>query len=482
MTTGRLQGGAKAGRHGASARVLVVAYHFPPEGSIGTHRTLRLVRQLVEGGWDVTVLTGTQKTYAAGYPIDLDLLSRVPPAVKVVRAPVLRPFQRVSALLKRAHKAAAATPAPQSDANGAPADSHESLSKRLRRAKQRLDGVMRIPDPHVGWLVPAVVVGLKTTLRELPDVVYSTSPPWTGQLVARVIATVLNCAWVADFRDPWARAPWREGRLPIAARAADVLEKGVIRRADAVVFTTRTNMDEYTAFYHHVTASKFHLVRNGCDRNEFEGIAPLPHEGRFTLLHAGSLYGGRKPTALFNALASLRDRRVIDARTFCFRQIGRVALGGFDMAAERTRLGLEGIVEMAPAQPRKEILREMVSASCLLLLQPGTTVSIPGKLFEYFAAGRPILAIAEPGETSELVRASGRGLAVLPDDQQAIERAIERLVTNTAALAPSTPLALFDGELRTRELVAVLESMIRRRTPVHDTYRASARSTPEVRS
>lgn len=480
MTTDHLSGAANTQRRRASPRILVVAYHFPPEGSIGTHRTLRLVRRLVECGWDVTVLTGTQKTYAAGYPIDLDLLSRVPSAVRVIRAPVLRPFHRVSTLLKRAQKATVATAAAPSDGNGV-AEAGDSLSTRLRRTKQRLEGVMRIPDPHVGWLLPAIAVGLKTALREWPDVVYSTAPPWTGQLVARTIASVLNCAWVADFRDPWARAPWREDRMPIARRAADVLEKSVIGRADAVVFTTRTNVDEYTAFYGPSTGSKFHLVRNGCDRSEFDGVAPIPQDGRFTMLHAGSLYGGRKPTALFSALAALRDRGVIDARSFCFRQMGRVALGGFDMAAERDRLGLDGIVEMAPARPRKEILREMVSASCLLLLQPGTTVSIPGKLFEYFAAGRPILAIAEEGETSDLVRASGRGLTVLPDDQPGIERAIESLVSNTARLAPSTPAELFDGELRTRELLAVLDSMIARRVPTHQTYRPSARS-PEVRS
>jgi glycosyltransferase involved in cell wall biosynthesis len=296
------------------------------------------------------------------------------------------------------------------------------------------------------------------------------------------MASVLNCPWLADFRDPWARAPWREARLPIATRAAAVLERGVVVRADAVVFTTRTNLDEFTGHYGRPAASKFHLVRNGCDRSEFDGLSSAAGDGRFTMLHAGSLYGGRKPTALFAALASLRDRGVIDSQSFCFKQIGRVGLSGFDMAAERSRLGLDGMVDIAPALPRHDILQEMISASCLLLLQPGTTVSIPGKLFEYFAAGPPILAIAEEGETADLVRASGRGVAVLPDDQRGIEQAIEALVTKRAALAASTPPELFDGELRTRELVAVLESLINRRAPVHETYRASAESTPEVRS
>jgi glycosyltransferase involved in cell wall biosynthesis len=236
--------------------------------------------------------------------------------------------------------------------------------------------------------------------------------------------------------------------LTVARRAAEWLERTVVRRADAIVFTTRTNLEEYASHYGAETASKFHLVRNGCDRGEFEGVAALPPDGRFTMLHAGSLYGGRTPGVLFAALAGLHDRGVIDGKSFCFRQIGRVALGGFDMVAERARFGLEGLVELVPSRPRREILREMVSASCLLLLQPGTTVSIPGKLFEYVSAGRPILAIAEEGETSDLVRASGRGLAVLPDDQHGIERAIETLIGNSASMNGGLPPELFDGELR----------------------------------
>jgi glycosyltransferase involved in cell wall biosynthesis len=220
-------------------------------------------------------------------------------------------------------------------------------------------------------------------------------------------------------------------------------------------------MNEYANHYGPVLASKFHLVRNGCDRDEFDGLVPLPGDGRFTMLHAGSLYGGRKPAALFAALAALRDRGIIDARSFCFRQIGRVALDGFDMAEARNRLGLQDMVEILPAMPRRDILREMISASCLLLLQPGTTVSIPGKLFEYLTAGGPILALAEAGETSDIVRESGQGVAVLPEDQPHIERAIEQLVANARATAASSLTVRSDGELRTRELAQVLESVCR---------------------
>ena len=437
---------------------MVVAYCFPPEGSIGTQRTLRLVRELVARQWDVTVVTGTLATYPASSPIDRDLLERVPAGVEVLRAAVLRPFERRSAAVDGGRSAASDGAATRSNRT---ATASSAATGRLRELKRHLQALLRIPDQHVGWVLPAAAKGIAAGMRQRPDVLYSTAPPWTGQLVARAIASALGCPWVADFRDPWARAPWRENWVPAARRAAAIFERSVVRRADAIVFTTRTNMDEYAQHYGPETAAKFHLVRNGCDRDEFDGLVPLAGDGRFTMLHAGSLYGGRKPTALFAALAGLRDRGVIDARSFCFRQIGRVALSGFDMAEERDRLGLQGIVEMLPAMPRRDILREMLSASSLLLLQPGTTVSIPGKLFEYLTAGRPILAIAEEGETSDIVRESGRGIAILPEDQPHIEQAIEQLVVRARQSPAAAPIAQGDGELRTRELAQVLESVCR---------------------
>jgi glycosyltransferase involved in cell wall biosynthesis len=440
-------------------RVMLVAYCFPPEGSIGTQRTLRLVRELVARQWDVTVLTGTLATYPASSPFDRELLERVPAGVDVVRAPVLRPFDRTSAVPDPSR------PKASPDQAAARTERGPRTAAPLRDGKRRLQALLRIPDQYVGWIVPAVAKGIAAGLHHRPDVLYSTAPPWTGQLVARALASALGCPWVADFRDPWARAPWRENWLPAARRAAAAFERAVVRRADAVVFTTRTNMEEYARHYGSATAAKFHLVRNGCDSGEFEGLTRLAGDGRFTMLHAGSLYGGRKPTALLGALAALKAHGVIDARSFCFRQIGRVALSGFDMAEERDRLGLQGMVELLPAQPRRDILREMISASCLLLLQPGTTVSIPGKLFEYITAGRPILALAEEGETSDIVRESGRGVAILPEDQPHIERAIEELLKNANRAADSPSVAQGDGELRTRELAHVLESVCRAPLP-----------------
>ena len=180
------------------------------------------------------------------------------------------------------------------------------------------------------------------------------------------------------------------------------------------------------------------------------------------MLHAGSLYGGRKPAALFAALAALRDRGVIDAQSFCFRQIGRVALSGFDMAEERDRLRLQGIVEMLPATQRRDILREMISASCLLLLQPGTTVSIPGKLFEYLASGIPIVGIGPVnGDAADVIVKSKAGEIFDRNDEAAMMAMIRKHyeLWNEGKVVSTTDATPFTRKKLTDQLIGILERL-----------------------
>src|SRR4029078_1137106 len=71
------------------------------------------------------------------------------------------------------------------------------------RAVDAVDAALAIPDQESAWLLPAVSTGLRLFARWRPDVIYSTAPPWTGQLVARALALACRRPWVADFRDPW---------------------------------------------------------------------------------------------------------------------------------------------------------------------------------------------------------------------------------------------------------------------------------------
>lgn len=444
--------------------VLVVAYSFPPHGAIGTMRTLRVVRQLHAQGWQVTVLTGSPSHYLPQTPVDMALLARVPHAVRVVRAGAWHAWSRwTDALIGALRRGAtgSVSSAPAAAGSPRPTQPRTGLAARLATVRNTIDALLSIPDGESGWFVPACMKGLVASLKDgRPDVVYSSSPAWTGQLVAYVMAILLRRPWVADFRDPWARAPWRGDRLEAASSAARFLENKVVRRANCVLFAARGNKEEFSTHYGEPTASKFHFVSNGCDPSEFEGLSgPATTKGPFVLLHAGSLYGGRSPLPVLNAVATAIREGTLDPATFRIHFLGFVGLRGLDLQAACEGLGLQGIVEFLGSVPREQSLAAMASASALLLLQPGHTVSVPGKLFEYLATGRPILAVAEEGEISEIVRSSGVGLAVLPGDERGLVVALERLVSMASSDLPQPPRSLFDGNVSAARTVEILEAV-----------------------
>lgn len=446
----------------AVRRVLAVAYAFPPAAPIGTMRTLRLVKRLEAEGWATTVLTVTPDSYPPDMPFDAELLSRVPTNVEVISARVFRPLAKVSGTLRRdpASKRTHASfrPVPT---GGSAAPSLSLRPSLVRRVYTTLDELTSIPDKEIGWLAPAVAKGLLSIIRRRPAVLYSSAPPWSGQLVALALARISGLPWVADFRDPWARAPWRETQAARIRRAAVTLERRVVNRADAILFATRTNRDEYAAHYGPDLARKFQVVCNGCDPQEFVDLKGAESSGRFVLLHAGSLYGARTPVPLFSAIALALQSGAISREHFCFRLIGSTN-ADFPLAA--SALGLDGVVEFLPRMPRQKILNEMASASCLVVLQPGTTVSVPGKLYEYLAVGRPILALSEEGETSDLVRESGIGIAVAPQDEAAIEAALRHLVASQQCRVQRPPPRLYDGNVTAGEAVAIIDRVAQARS------------------
>lgn len=429
-------------------RILVVAYNFPPIGAIGTMRTLRLVRHLHQAGWEVEVLTSDPRGYRAGTPVDEGLCARVPSEVKVVRAEAWRWIDGPS------------PPAPAQPFSDPASDQlrrREDQTSPWRRVRRILGAARALPDRDVSWLPPSVIAALRRCAR--PHVLYSSAPPWTGQLTALALARAWGCPWVADFRDPWARAPWREDRPAFVTRALARLERRVVARADAVVFAPPGVRAEFAQHYGERAAERFFAIPNGCDTSEFDGLVARPDADCFVLLHAGSLYGGRRdPGPLFRAIGRAIERGALDRGRFRLRMLGVDSPGTIAASVEQYRL--QGVVELRARVPRRESLQQMVSAGALLLLHPGRD-ALPGKLHEYLAAQRPILALVDDPLLVRLAVESGVGITANPADEADIERALlECVAVARRGGAFSAPREFYDGAVHARSMEEVLLSVL----------------------
>ena len=442
--------------------VLIVSSHFPPERAAAVHRILRTMKQLCASNWPVSVLTVDPQYYKSGTPVDPSLVGRLPDDVKVYRAKVFRGLT-VAARWRRQLQHAV-----KSRLRGLFGSADRASGSSDRSPAAPTATVTRpYIDTDIGWFLPAILEGSRVIRREKPDIIFSSAPPFTCHLVAGWLARRHDITWVADFRDPWARSPWKRADLTDSwkLRLREWLERLVIERADAVILNTPALREEFVEYYGPWFARKFHTVTNGYDA---EHVTPflrpaMRRSSRLVLTHAGSLYRQRDPRPLVQALGSAIAKGRISADAIELNFIGTVA-PQFQLAETIRDLKLESSVRLTPPVSHERCMQYLLESDVLIVIQPGTRLQVPVKLYEYLPFKKPILALAPGGALTEIAEDSGLGVVIDPDDAVALEDAICHLYQNRDRLgecyrADSVYIAQFDGNAVSRKLQRILEKL-----------------------
>jgi glycosyltransferase involved in cell wall biosynthesis len=241
-------------------------------------------------------------------------------------------------------------------------------------------------------------------------------------LVGAAVKRALGVHWIADLRDSLlAHQDRRADTLAVRMKSRTVRIVGgvVARNADAIVTAFDSIGDEMRALS---PTGRVVTIPNGSDFDDFEGMAYTPGE-RFRITHTGAFFGQRDPKPFLSAVV---DSGLDDV-------VVRF-VGGF-RAADREfgeSLGLGDRIEVIPFVPRRRSLELQRDSEALLLIASeaggrGTGV-IPGKVFEYLAAERPILAAVPPaGAAARLIEEVGAGVVAPADDVDALRAALLEL-------------------------------------------------------
>src|SRR6266540_2450034 len=374
-------------------RVLLVTMYFPPAGGGGVARALKLAEHLPELGIETHVLAPDDSKW-----VHRDDETALPPRARVHRARYLGPRAR------------------------RPAEELHGLTGLDRAARSALLFYRRLllPDEFVGWALTAIPAAIRIVRSERIDVVVTTSPPMTVNLIGAAVKRATGVRWVADLRDSIAAKPDRRvERLAVRVkeRGLTLVARLVARRADAVVAVTETIAEEARQLG-----------------------APRPF------------------------LAALAESKLDVVARF---------VGGLP-AADREwaeGLGLGDRLEVLPYVPRRRALELQRDSEALLLLLPeagGRGRTVPsGKIFEYLAAERPILAaVPTDGAAARLIHETGAGVVVAPEDVAGIREALAGLERRWRAGALNgTPLApeqrdRLSRRARTAELAELLRSLV----------------------
>jgi glycosyltransferase involved in cell wall biosynthesis len=413
-------------------KVLLVTMYFPPAGGGGVQRPLKLAQYLPALGIETHVLAPDDPKW-----VHRDPDVRVPTQAWVHRARYLGPRARKPAEELRA------------------ADGLERALVQAQVTARRL----LLPDASVTWNLTAVPAAIRIARREGIDAVITTSPPASIHFVGAAVQRATGTRWIADLRDPIvANQHRRDDTAAARARqtANEQVARLVARRADAVTCVSEAIADEVRGLDPRGTVR---VVANGCDFDDFAGLE-YTRGRRFRITHTGSFFGRRDPRPFLQAFHDA-DLDAVARFVGDFRSSDREWAQSLDLGDR---------LELVEYQTRAESLRLQRDSEALLLLVPdaggrGKGV-LSGKVFEYIAAGRPILAVVPPdGAAAELIRETGSGVVAAPDDVEAITAALVELHSRFAnGGLPSVELSARDEErlsrrARVEEMAQLLEEI-----------------------
>ena len=375
-------------------RLLVITYYWPPTGGSGVQRWVKFCKYLPQYGWQPVVYTPENPERLA---YDESLLKDVPECAEIIRTRISEPYAAYRRLI--------GGKAGRSEVN--PVSGGEKTA--VQRLSLWVRGNFFVPDPRVSWVRPSVRY-LKGYLKEHPvDAVVTTGPPQSMHLIGLGLKKSLGLKWIADFRDPWTEMFYYK-HLELGRRADrrhHELERQVLDGADTVIAVTPYVRDDFAAR----TQTPVALITNGFDEDDFAGVRPAVHEGKFTIVHTGLFAADGNPLNLWDVLA---EKCGADPEFASKLQIRLAGKTDFEVIEAIRSRGLGGNLVDQGYLPHDEVVAEQMGADILILplrREPEYAKVLPGKIFEYLAAGRPVLGIGqEDGAAAEVLRDAGAGV------------------------------------------------------------------------
>ena len=435
----------------ALKKVLIISYYFPPSGGPGVQRVLKFVKYLPSFGWQPVVLTVNEGDYPAR---DESLLSEIPDHARVYRTKIFEPYRLYRRLTGK-------PPDAPVDVENIP------LSGKKRPLPERLAEFIRatffIPDARIGWFPYAIAEGMEIIKREGIQAIYSSSPPYTTAVVARRLSRGAHIPWIAGFRDPWTGFLSTPNRWFLPAAIDRAIEHSVLSKATIVEGAWQGILKDIVRKYPDIDCQKLFFLPDGFDREDYPAVEPQVHE-RFTVTYTGSMYGKRNPKTFLQAVEELVHDGQVDAGKIRLNFVGRF---GSDIHEMVHTSAIRGAIRIAPYLPHGESIRELLLSDALLLIvdeTEGSNEIVPGKVFEYIGANRPIIALAPEGAVTALMKETRAGLVAHNQDVAAIKRAFLECYLNFNYHKPALEqnkeaVRKYERKEITRHLAALLDNV-----------------------
>lgn len=374
------------------SNILLISYNFPPITGPRSIRWVQFTKYLIRKGYKVDVLTINPEIGYGTY--EKDSVGTIPRGVNVYRT--------YPGLI---HKFSYRYLPPVRIKNQNLESSFKTLLRReVKKIYKKVVEPMLIPDKMIEYF-PQGFRMIKKLIRENDyNLIVSSAMPFTDHILAYFTKKKIRIPWIADYGDPWVFNPTLT-KIKWRYFINKWIESTLVKEMDYIIVTTNETKKGFIEYYPFFERKKIAVISQGYDPEEFEMIQPELGD-KFRIVYTGIFYDDiREPYTFFDAINRLKDieLEVIMAGNILSHQI-RAAEGK----------GLKEKVIFLGHQPHKRAIALQKGADLLLYLSNDSHYQLPGKIFEYFAASRPILVIQFDKEdiAVRLVKKYNRGIVV----------------------------------------------------------------------
>lgn len=408
-------------------KVLYITYSFPPYGGPMVQRASKFTKYLHGFGYDPIVLTikfhdkkFREKT-CSHFPSDESLKKDLESVdLEIVRTESFEPVRFLS------------------------------LLKKLRLS--RLKKLIFLPDSHIMWLFPAMKAAKKIIKKNKIDIVYTSAPPHSINVLGLILQARHKIPWVADFRDPWTQNFIESWSTKLHYLLDKKFESEVYKKASKVIFVTPFCKTLMTSKFE-LDKSKVEIIPHGYDNEDnFESKGRGKRPDKFVISYVGRFYHGYNkdlsgrvkilskiaskflefkvsdvlfdsatPYYFLKAVKSLLDKTPSLKEKIELRFIGPLDEKNKELIE---RFSLSGVTKVTGYIDHSSCVKLMKDSDLLLYIigyskKPLYTVA--SKIYEYMATGIPILGLVSEGDSKMLLERSGLATFAHPIDSNDIE-------------------------------------------------------------
>ncbi|HYH14372.1 MAG TPA: glycosyltransferase, partial [Flavisolibacter sp.] len=398
--------------------ILIITYYWPPSGGAAVQRWLSFSNKLVQQGISVHLLTVDPK-YATYQLYDESLLNQIDHRIQIHTTKTFEPFGLYKVLFGK-------------NSIPKPAFSDEVKPSLLKKASRFVRGNFFIPDPRKGWKPYAVKKAFELIEKHGIKTVITAGPPHSTHFIGNALKEKIAIKWIADFHDLWTDVIYYNllYHLPIVKRKDRQLERLILESADIIITVGEKYKEKLLQKSDRIEPNKIHVLRIGYDETIFNSISkPTTPSTQFTITYTGSIADFYEPEVFFRALKQIKQN--YPQVQFCLRFVGVLSAG---IRENIKKLQLDTILDEVGYVSHKRSIQYLLESTLLLLVNPITKdeeMVIPGKVYEYLAAQKPIVNITKTSaETAQLIEQCAAGKTFDRNMQGEIEYHLEQLVLN----------------------------------------------------